>query len=74
MFDKGGEGFFAGGKKALPSPCSFFSHTRREEQGRAAGNRPDRDKKAPPSARDGGDWNKGRTTSRPPSLFSYLAA
>ena len=48
MFDKGGEGFFAGGKKALPSPCSFFSHTRREEQGRAAGNRPDRDKKAPP--------------------------
>ena len=43
MFDKGGAGFFAGGKKALPSPCSFFSHTRREEQGRAAGNRPDRD-------------------------------
>ena len=50
MFDKGGEGFFAGGKKALPSPCSFFSHTRREEQGRAAGNRPDRDKKAPAPA------------------------
>lgn len=73
MFDKDGEGFLPAARRP-PFPVPFlFSHPygrTGEGSGEAFGQR----QKTPPSARDGGDWNKGSTTIRPPSLFSYLAA
>ena len=69
-----GKQVIAGGRKALPSPCPVLLRRPRKgsrgEQRGAFGQR----QKTPPSVRDGGGWNKGSTTIRPPSLFSCLAA